>query len=113
MNLRHAAALGLVGWYLFDAPSTFRYWDGAVRNTSAPLMDWEVEGHYDSLAACREEAITHFSPPMTANKGHLYVLKKKYLYDYGVQLGYVRVSDAASYDISLVSNPVAQLEKDP
>src|SRR5579863_1835816 len=91
---RHAAALALVGWYLFAAPSTFRYWGGPVRNTSAPLKDWEVEGHYDSLAACREEAITNFVPPTIDNKGHSYVMKKEYLYDYGVQLGYVCVSDA-------------------
>jgi hypothetical protein len=83
-----------VGWYLMAAPSTFRYWVGPVRNTSAPIADWEVKGHYDSLATCREEAITYFSPPIIEKKGHSYVMKKEYLYDYGVQLGYVCFSDA-------------------
>ena len=97
MKPRHAASLALVGWYLMVAPSTGLYWgDGMVRNTSAPLAGWEVRGSYDSLADCRQEAITLFSPPATVHKGRFYVMKNEFLYSYGVRLGYVCVSSADS-----------------
>ena len=67
---------------------------GMVRNTSAPLAGWEVRGSYDSLADCRQEAITLFSPPATVHKGRFYVMKNEFLYSYGVRLGYVCVSSA-------------------
>lgn len=38
MNLRHAAALALVGWYLM-VPPTGR--DNQTRNADAPLSQWK------------------------------------------------------------------------
>jgi hypothetical protein len=38
MKLRHAAALGLVVWYLMLPPNA------AVRDISIPLAQWSVEG---------------------------------------------------------------------
>jgi len=39
MNIRHAAALALVGWYLLMPP-----WGTTDWNTSAPLTEWNVGG---------------------------------------------------------------------
>jgi hypothetical protein len=58
MNLRHAAALALVGWYLM-APPTFP--DNNVVNFWAPISEWrlgDVTYVFDSAAECkRQEAI--------------------------------------------------------
>jgi hypothetical protein len=52
MNLRHAAALALVGWYLMvpqpDAP-------GKAPNFKAPLSRWNQMGAFDTAAACDKE----------------------------------------------------------
>jgi hypothetical protein len=49
MNLRHAAALALVGWYLMLPPasSETHYPIG-----NAPMWQWEVIGSFDSAAEC-------------------------------------------------------------
>jgi hypothetical protein len=49
MNIRHAAALALVGWYLMVPPQT----NGQIDYT-APLSRWTVAESYDSAAPCRE-----------------------------------------------------------
>jgi hypothetical protein len=52
MNLRHAAALALVGWYLMvpqpDAP-------GRAPNVNAPLSQWNQMGAFDSASNCEKE----------------------------------------------------------
>jgi hypothetical protein len=47
MNLRHAAALALVGWYLMVPPST-----GGKLDTKAPLSQWINEGAFDRADDC-------------------------------------------------------------
>ena len=44
MNLRHAAALALVGWYLMVPPS---------KRNDAPLSEWTVSLSYASAEACQ------------------------------------------------------------
>ena len=48
MKLRHAAALGLVVWYLMLPPNA------AVRDISIPLAQWSVEGTFDTASDCQE-----------------------------------------------------------
>jgi hypothetical protein len=48
MKLRHAAALGVVVWYLMLPP------DAAVRDISIPLAQWSVEGTFDTASDCQE-----------------------------------------------------------
>jgi hypothetical protein len=48
MNLRHAAALALIGWYLMAPPLSK---DGKP-NLSAPLSQWNQTGGFDSAKAC-------------------------------------------------------------
>ena len=59
MNLRDAATLALVGWYLIQPPIGSVE---AIRNPSTgfydaystlPLRAWEIEGSYDTSAECR------------------------------------------------------------
>ena len=45
MNLRHAVALALVGWYLMMPPIT-------SSNLHAPLLKCETIGRYDSADVC-------------------------------------------------------------
>jgi hypothetical protein len=47
MNLRHAAALALVGWYLMVPPYVNR-----KLSTDAPLSKWEVYVASDSADEC-------------------------------------------------------------
>jgi len=51
MNLRHAAALTLVGWYLMLPPMN----KGSV-DPYAPLSEWEVIGSSESASECEEAA---------------------------------------------------------
>jgi len=69
MNLRHAAALALVGWYLITPPSQFepprlsngtfdrsapfsRWLPNGVPNLNAPFKYWRNDGSYDSAKEC-------------------------------------------------------------
>jgi hypothetical protein len=58
MNLRHATALALVGWYLMqphvftDATNRGR---PAFGNWAAPISEWEVLHSYDSAKDCEAE----------------------------------------------------------
>lgn len=55
MNLRHAASLALVGWYLLMPP-----WTGDPPtdvNTSAPLIKWNVEYSFDTRAECQQAKV--------------------------------------------------------
>jgi hypothetical protein len=52
MNLRHAAALTLVGWYLMSPPwkdSTHSEW-----LIHAPLSQWVVIDQFDTAAECKQ-----------------------------------------------------------
>jgi hypothetical protein len=49
VNLRHAAALALVGWYLMIAPPSP---DHTALVPSAPLSQWKLDGSYDTAAQC-------------------------------------------------------------
>jgi hypothetical protein len=50
MNLRHAAALALVGWYLITAPLT----DDSRADLGAPLSTWHVWRRFDSVQECEK-----------------------------------------------------------
>ncbi len=49
MNLRHAAALALVGWYLMVPPEPPP--DG-MSDPSTPLSRWHTIGSFDCAQAC-------------------------------------------------------------
>lgn len=51
MNLRHAAALALIGWYLMLPP----FKNGAV-DPNAPLSEWQIAERHDSIAPCQWQA---------------------------------------------------------
>jgi hypothetical protein len=51
MNLRHVAALALVGWYLMVPPKRM----GGMAEENAPLHLWEIVGVYDKASECQQE----------------------------------------------------------
>jgi hypothetical protein len=51
MNLRHAGALALVGWYLMTPPYSHSL-GGA--DDHAPLAEWTLAASYDSAKECEE-----------------------------------------------------------
>ena len=55
MNLRHAAALALVGWYLM-APSVTYPGDSVTRlgDPSDPISTWTIEHSFDSARECEQ-----------------------------------------------------------
>ena len=62
MNLRHAAALALVGWYLMTPPFISvgpnprdASLDKSVPDSEAPLSKWQWSGSFDSVDACQRE----------------------------------------------------------
>ena len=68
MNLRRAAALALVGWYLMVPPPVGSNFDSFDKN--APLSKWRQPAAFDSAAACeqyRTEAIDTFQKRTDAN----------------------------------------------
>jgi hypothetical protein len=55
MNLRHAAALALVGWYLMQPP-THRGADGkSVFEDALPLTTWKQIAAYDTAKECQAQ----------------------------------------------------------
>lgn len=52
VNLRHAAALVLVGWYLIVPPSAFKVSD--LASGLEPLWQWLQIGSFDSANACEQ-----------------------------------------------------------
>ena len=55
MNLRHAAALALVGWYLMMPPWTTSWFSTTKRrNDSAPISQWETLRSFDSAELCEQ-----------------------------------------------------------
>ena len=51
MNLRHAAALTLVGWYLLSPPIVMEG-DKAKVNSSVPLSKWHIARVYETKSVC-------------------------------------------------------------
>jgi hypothetical protein len=52
MNLRHAAAFALVGWYLLEPPHVGE--DGSP-DKGVPLAQWEQMGSYTSAEECNAD----------------------------------------------------------
>ena len=52
MNIRHAAALTLVGWYLMVPPHL--HWNGqhVTFSSDAPLREWKVAQPFDEAWKC-------------------------------------------------------------
>jgi hypothetical protein len=59
MNLRHAAALALVGWYLMLPPTRFDSSKVFQLRPRAPLSEWETVSSFDSAKDC-ETARTNY-----------------------------------------------------
>lgn len=53
MNLRLAAALAIVGWYLMQPPTDSR----GRPDSEAPLSQWKESGAFDSAADCSKERL--------------------------------------------------------
>ncbi len=52
MNLRHAAAVALVGWYLMVPPVVEKA-GSYEADFNAPLSRWSVDSPFDTAAECR------------------------------------------------------------
>jgi hypothetical protein len=61
VNLRHATALALVGWYLMLPPG--RRGEKVAPDFSAPLSEWSIYASFDSARDC-EKAKTDFQVQM-------------------------------------------------
>jgi hypothetical protein len=62
MNLRHAAALALVGWYLLGPP-LLRGQDGKLHvQKNAPLSYWEIMKFADTPQTCELLRGLHAGP---------------------------------------------------
>jgi hypothetical protein len=58
MNLRHAAALALVGWYLMQPTVFIKPGHQSFDNWGAEISEWTIFSSYDSAQQC-EKAKTH------------------------------------------------------
>lgn len=73
MNLRHAAALASVGWYLMAppiAPDSHGHATGRVLN-GLPLSTWEQLSSFDTAKGCEDyqwEQVTSMASTTTAAK---------------------------------------------
>lgn len=56
MNLRHATALVLVGWYLMAPPDSCPLLDGVP--CSEPFSKWATVSSYDTAEACRQDLVS-------------------------------------------------------
>jgi len=57
MNLRHAGALALLGWYLLIPPVFSAMGDHprAFNDLNASLNKWDIQGSFDSETSCVKE----------------------------------------------------------
>ena len=57
MNLRHAAALALVGWYLLIPPvfSAMGNHPRAFNDLNASLNRWDIQASFESDTSCEKE----------------------------------------------------------
>jgi hypothetical protein len=60
MNIRHAAALALVGWYLMEPPAVGTPPDHLGVNLVAPLSEWTMDDSYDSVEDCHTALMRQF-----------------------------------------------------
>jgi hypothetical protein len=65
MNLRHAAALALLGWYLMVAPLA----DSRTVDLDAPLTKWDIFRSFDSAAQCEKTPLDHGGPRLSLRVG--------------------------------------------
>lgn len=74
MNLRHATALAIVGWYLMTPPYDSIISRGSLAyflvHEDAPISKWNIVDSFDSAVACNNErlgkgraSMTDFPPP--------------------------------------------------
>ena len=76
--------LAVIVWYLVVAPPSGIFYGGIERDVSAPVGDWEIEGKFESLYDCRDEALNFDrSTKYDADR-----LKPEYQYWYAVSSGY-------------------------
>ena len=68
MNLRHAAALALVGWYLMVPPDHPKLDDSTGWVSQAPLRDWQIVQRFDATSACEKRRHEIISDAMHAIK---------------------------------------------
>lgn len=61
MNLRHAAAIALVGWYTIAPPIS----DGNLVELNLPLSVWERLGTFDTERECQEMLTALKTHPFT------------------------------------------------
>ena len=54
MNLRHAPALALVGWYLMVPPIQGNSETDAGVILGAPISEWNIESSYDTASECEK-----------------------------------------------------------
>jgi hypothetical protein len=71
MDLRHAAALALVGWYLMMPPIGS---DGKIYY-NAPISQWHINSSYDKAAECEEGRTVY--KRMTVDEAKGYHLARK------------------------------------
>ena len=73
MNLRHAAALALVGWYLLIPPvfSAMGSHPRAFNDLNAALNKWDIQGSFDSETSCvKEKKRIRNEAPLRINFAH-------------------------------------------
>lgn len=66
MNLRHAAALALVGWYFIVPPFQGSNPESSRADVNAPLSQWQIWSGYDSAKQCNEETKHVYEVYLTA-----------------------------------------------
>jgi hypothetical protein len=69
MNLRHAAALALVGWYLMQSPGSYDS-TGRWGNWKAPISKWYTLGSFDTAKACMAEMDRYDKAELAVRKAH-------------------------------------------
>src|SRR5216684_1321041 len=60
MNLRHAVALALVGWYLMTPPTESCDGTGGHPCRESPLRNWTTEKTFNSASACNKARASNY-----------------------------------------------------
>jgi hypothetical protein len=64
MNLRHLAALALVGWYLLMPPmGTIKTTEPLTWRTDAPLAEWQISQSFDKSDDCEKARKAYINNP--------------------------------------------------
>jgi hypothetical protein len=69
MNLRHATALALVGWYLMVPPIANTEAQWITESLVAPLSQWSSLQSFDTAKECEDEAAKVKRQVSTKNQG--------------------------------------------